>query len=152
MKKKNFFGMFEHEDEEKEKDTEFAEDAKLLLREEELDVAKDKVKSGEVSLHKEIIEEHKSMDVPVTHEEVIVQRKAFDHEPSDSPISEEETIHIPVSEEHVEIGKHTVITGEVSAHKHEVEETEHIDEILKREEARVDTDGDAHVKKEGRHK
>jgi uncharacterized protein (TIGR02271 family) len=99
--KKNFFGMFENDD---EKDTEFAEDAKLLLRKEELDIAKDKVKSGEVSLHKEIIEEHKSVDVPVTHEEVIVERKAFDHEPSDSPIGSEETMHIPVSEEHVEVG------------------------------------------------
>lgn len=147
MKKKNFFGMFEHDE---EKDTEFADDAKLLLHEEELDIAKDKVKSGEVSLQKEIIEEHKSVDVPVTHEEVIIERKAFDHEPSDSPISAEETIHIPVSEEHVEVGKHTVITGEVTAHKREVEETEHIDETLKREEAHVDAEGDAHIVSEDR--
>jgi uncharacterized protein (TIGR02271 family) len=137
-----FFGKDKHDE---EKDAKLVDDAKLLLREEELDIAKDKVKAGEVTLKKEIIEEHKSVDVPVTHEEVIVERKAFDHKMSDTEISAEEAIHIPVSEEHVEVGKHTVITGEVSAHKQEVEETEHIDEVLKREEARVDADGDAHV-------
>lgn len=43
------------------------------------------------------------------------------------------------------VDKHTVITGEISAHKHEVEETEEIDEVLKREEGRVDVIGNPDV-------
>lgn len=121
-----------------------AENEKLLLREEELDIAKDRMKTGEVKLRKEIIEEHKAVDVPVTHEEVVIERRAFS-EPSDSPIGDEEIIHIPVSEEQVEVGKHTMVTGEISAHKREVEETHHVDEILKREEARVDVEGDPNI-------
>jgi uncharacterized protein (TIGR02271 family) len=139
-KKNDFFGIFDHDDE--TDDTEIAEDEGLLLRQEELDVAKDRIRTGEVTLHKDIVEEHKSVDVPVTHEEVIIERRALDHQQSDEPIGEEQTIIIPVSEERVEVGKHTEITGEISAHKREVEEMKHIDEILKKEEARVDVDGD----------
>lgn len=124
---------------------ETVEDAKLRLRKEELDISKDRVETGAVSLNKEIVEEQKAVDVPVTHEEVIIERKAIDNEPSDTPIGDEETIHIPVSEERVEVGKHTVITGEVMAHKQEVEDTEHVEETLKREEARVETDGDPNI-------
>lgn len=120
------------------------ENEKLLLREEELDIAKDRVKTGEVQLRKEIVEEHKAVDVPVSHEEVVIERKAFS-EPSDLPIGDEETIHIPVNEEQVEVGKHTMVTGEISAHKHAVEETHHVDEVVKREEARVDVEGDPNI-------
>lgn len=135
------FGGFDDDTDEK---LESVEDEKLLLREEELDIAKDRVRTGEVKLRKEIVEEHKAVDVPVTHEEVIIERKAMS-EPSDLPIGDEETIHIPVSEEQIEVGKHTMVTGEISAHKHEVEETHHVDEIIKREEARVDVEGDPNI-------
>ena len=136
----NWFGKHVNDEDR----TETVDDGKLRLRKEELDIAKNKVQAGEVTLSKEIVEEQKSVDVPVTHEEVIIQRRAM-NEPSDSPIGEEETLHIPVSEEHFEVGKHTVITGEISAQKHEVEETKHIEETLKREEARVDKSGDAYI-------
>ncbi|QAA33424.1 YsnF/AvaK domain-containing protein [Clostridium manihotivorum] len=127
---------------ENKKDT---NEAKLSLRKEELDVAKNRVQKGEVELGKEIVEEHKEMDVPVAHEEVVIERKSLNNEVCDTPISDEETIRIPVSEEKVNVGKHTVVTGEVSAHKRSVEETEHIDETLRREEARVNRIGDPDV-------
>jgi uncharacterized protein (TIGR02271 family) len=120
-------------------------DAKLRLRKEELDIAKDRVQKGEVEISKEIIEEHKTVDVPVAREEVIIERRSLDNEASDTPISEEETIRIPVSEERVNVGKHTVVTGEISAHKRSIEDIEHVDETLKREEARINRIGDPDV-------
>lgn len=141
----DLFGFFNDENEERNERAETVDDGKLRLRQEELDISKDKVETGEVILSKEIVEEQKTIDVPVTHEEVVIERRAIDHESSDSPIGAEETIHIPVSEERVEVGKHTVVTGEVSAYKREVEETQHVEETLRREEARVNTTGDAHV-------
>ena len=132
----DLFGTNENSDERKR-------DGKLELRQEELDVTKNKVKTGEVTLSKEVVEEEKHVDVPVMHEEVVIERKALDHEPSDTPISSGETIHIPVSEEKVDVGKHTVVTGEVSAHKREIEDTKTINETLRKEEARIDKDGDA---------
>lgn len=138
----NLFGIFGNEEDNK---TETNGDGKLRLRQEELDISKNKVETGQVTLSKDVIEEKKVVDVPVTHEEVVIERRAINNEASDSPISSGETIRIPVSEERVEVGKHTVITGEVSAHKREVEETEKVEETIKREEARVDTEGNPNI-------
>lgn len=137
----SFFGKSKDED----KKTKNVDDEKISLRQEELDIVKNRVHIGDVELSKEIIEERKIVDVPVTHEEVVIQRRAIDNQPSDLPVGHMESIHIPVNEERVEVGKHTVITGEVSAKKREVEETRHVEETLKREEARVREDGDAHL-------
>ncbi|HEY8889301.1 MAG TPA: YsnF/AvaK domain-containing protein [Clostridium sp.] len=121
------------------------DDAKILLRKEELDIAKDSVHKGDVEFGKEIIEEQKSVDVPVMREEVVIERKSLNNVASDSPITEEQTIKIPVSEEKVHVDKHTVVTSEISAHKRSIEGTEHIDETLKREEARVNKIGNADI-------
>lgn len=136
-------GMFEKGDEGKEKVTKDA--AKLCLKKEELDIAKNRVQKGDVEIGKEIIEERKKVDVPVKREEVVIERRSLNNQASDSPITSEETIKIPVSEEKVNVGKHTVISGEISARKREIENTEHIDETLKREEALINKTGDANV-------
>jgi uncharacterized protein (TIGR02271 family) len=134
-----------------DEDTEFASEASMRLREEELDIHKDQVKTGEVVLHKEVVEEQKTVDVPVGHEQVVIKRTTLEHSPSDEPITDEETIHIPVTAERVEVEKHTVITGEISAHKREVQETEQIHEVLHKEVAHVDSDGDVEVIDEDKH-
>jgi uncharacterized protein (TIGR02271 family) len=121
------------------------DDAKLLLRKEELDIDKFKVQKGEVEFGKEIIEEPKTVEVPVIREEVVIERRDLDNEASDSPITDEETIRIPVSEERIDVDKHTVVTGEISAHKREIEDTKHVDEILKREKGFVNKTGDADI-------
>lgn len=119
--------------------------ATMRLREEELDVSKHRVQTGEVTLHKDIVEETQTVDVPVTHEEVVVERRAVSATPSDEPVGEEETITIPVSEERVDVDKRTIVTGEVSLQKRAVEETEHVTETVRKERADVDVDGDANV-------
>ncbi|MHB9922272.1 YsnF/AvaK domain-containing protein [Clostridium botulinum] len=129
-----------HSDDKKRKD-----EGRLTLHKEELDINKNRVHKGEVELGKEIVEEQKTVDVPVTHEEVVIERRAIDNEASDTPISDEETIRIPVSEEQVNVDKHTLVTGEVSAHKRELQDTRRVDESLKREEARIKTHGDANI-------
>jgi len=121
------------------------ENAKLLLRKEELNIGKNRVQTGEVEFSKEIIEEQKTVDVPITREEVVIERRTLNNEQSDSPITDEETIRIPVSEERVEVDKRTVVTGEVSAHKHNIEDTKHLDETLRREEARINKIGNPAV-------
>lgn len=136
----DIFGDDVDKDEERKDDS-----GNLRLRKEELDINKKRVQAGEVELSKEIVEEEKSVDVPVTHEEVIIERRSVDNEASNGPIDESETIHIPVSEEQVDVSKHTVISGEVSAHKREVEDTKHVDETLKREEARINSNGDVNI-------
>ena len=54
-------------------------------------------------------------------------------------------MRIPVSEEIVNVNKNTVVTGEISAHKRSIEDTKHVDETLKREEAIINKTGNADV-------
>ena len=81
----------------------------------------------------------------MTREEVVIERRTLNNEQSDSPITDEETIRIPVSEERVNVDKHTVVSGEISAHKRDIEDTKHVDETLKREEARANKIGNPDV-------
>lgn len=136
----NLFGF--GTDEEREHDE---HDATMRLREEELDVTKHSVRTGEVALHKDIVEETQTVTVPVAHEEVVVERRAVSATPSDEPIGEEETIVIPVSEERVDVDKHTVVTGEVGLHKRTVEETQQVTETVRKERAHVEVEGDPNV-------
>jgi uncharacterized protein (TIGR02271 family) len=127
-------------------DTEFADEgATLRLHEEVLDIDKDRVSTGEVVLHKHVIEEPQSVNVAVSHEQVVIERRSFDPEPTNETISDEETVHIPVTAEKVEVGKHTIITGEISAHKRSVEETEVVHDVLHKEVADVEAKGDVEV-------
>lgn len=119
--------------------------ATLELHKEELDISKCMVQKGEVEIGKEIIEEQKTVDVPVTHEEVVIERRTLNNEESSTPISSEETIRIPVGEEVVDVNKRTVVTGEVSAYKREVEDTQQVSETLKREEAHINKIGNPDV-------
>lgn len=144
----SFFGTPKNEEpktENEENKAKTVEDGKLHLRKEELDISKNRVKIGDVEISKEVVEEQKVVNVPVKHEEVVIKRMAVDNEPSESPIGVDETIRIPVSEERIEVGKHTVVTGEISASKREVEETKEVKESLKREEARLRKDGDPNI-------
>ncbi len=131
---------------EENRDTEFArDDAHIDLRQEELDIHKHRDETGDVEIHKDIVEEEQTVNVPVSHDQVVIERKAVDHEPTDEPISEEETVHIPVTAEEVDVEKHTVVTGEVTAHKRSVEETEQVHDVLHKEVADVETHGKADV-------
>ncbi|ABR49722.1 uncharacterized conserved protein, repeat-containing protein [Alkaliphilus metalliredigens QYMF] len=146
-----FFGIFGSDDDKIEKEEDKArnvDDKSLRLRREELDISKNRVQVGEVELSKEIVEEQKIVDVPVSHEEVIIERHSINNESSDSPITDEETIHIPISEDQVQVDKHTVITGEIEAHKRQVEDTRHIEATLKKEDAHVNKEGNAKIKDE----
>ena len=115
----------------------------LRLREERLNATKERVQSGEVQLHKEIVTEQKTIDVPVTHEEVIIERHAVTDGRVDNstPIGSDETIRIPVSEEQVNVTKDTVVTGEVSIGKKAVQENKRVTDTVRREEARVEQEG-----------
>jgi uncharacterized protein (TIGR02271 family) len=121
-------------------------DGKLELHKEELDITKNSVNAGEVVLSKEVVEEQKTIDVPVMHEEVVITRTPVNNSSSNATISSsDESIHIPVSQEEVETHKYTVTTEEISASKRQVSETQHIEETLRREEAKVDTTGSVNI-------
>lgn len=122
-----------------------AEGQRIQLREEQLQVYKQPVQTGEVKLHKEVISEQKNIDVPVSHEEVYIERRPASGRMSDTPIGEEETIHVPVSKEQVNVTKQSVVTGEVAIGKRTVQETQQVSDTVRREEAHVDRSGNVNV-------
>jgi len=122
-------------------------DQALHLHEEELRVSKERVQAGQVRLGKEVVEEERTLDVPTTREEVVIERTPSDRQPDDHTIedSADETIRVPVAEERVTVEKVPVVTEEVSLGKRQITETRQVSDTVRREEARIDQTGDVDV-------
>ncbi len=119
---------------------------RLELREEQLDIETEQVQAGEVRLRKEVITEQRNIEVPVTREEVVIERRpAGDRQASTSDIGQDEGIRIPLMEEQVNVEKHAVVREEVSLGKRKVQETKQVSDTVRREEARIETQGDVRM-------
>src|SRR5436305_6975860 len=117
----------------------------LKLREEQHRAQKQPVETGEVRLRKDVVTEQKSVDVPVTREEVYVERRPGSGQPTDQPIGEGETYRVPVREEQVTVEKQPYVREEVAMGKRPVQESRQVSDTVRREEARVERTGDANV-------
>jgi uncharacterized protein (TIGR02271 family) len=115
----------------------------LQLREEQLQARKQSVEAGQVSLGKDVVEEQRTVDVPVTREEVFIDRHPVDRPVADQPIGDSgKTIDVPVREERLDVEKKPVVYEEVGVGKREVTEQQQVSETVRREEARIETEGD----------
>jgi len=119
-------------------------DRTIQLREEQLKVDKHRVRTGEVNVRKEVVTEQKQITVPVEREEVVIERRPA-HGAAAGDIQAEE-IRIPVSEEQVNVHKETVVKEEVSVGKRKVTENKTVGGTVKKEELRVEEQGDVNVK------
>lgn len=123
------------------------DDARTLeLREEELVARKRTVETGAVELHTDVVSQERTLEVPVTHEEVTIERHAVDRQPSDRPIGDNATISVPVHQDDVTLEKKAVVYEEVNLGTQSVQETKHLAETVRREEAVIDQDGDVNLK------
>ena len=120
---------------------------RMKLREEQLNVQKQPVEAGEARLRKDVVSEQQSVDVPVMHEEVYIERRPGSGQASDAPIGNEgETYRVPVREEQVTASKQTVETGEVAIGKRQFQDTQRVSDTVQREEAHVEGSGDVPIK------
>lgn len=118
------------------------EAARIPLKEEEIVVGKESREAGAVRVTKEVITEEKQVTVPVTHEEVRVERvPASAATPTDEKFTEEE-VTIPIREERAKIGKRQVTREEVRVSKAPIEEEETMHETVRREDIKVEEQGD----------
>ena len=114
----------------------------LELRAEELEARKTSVETGQVSVAKEVVEHERTLDVPVTREEVYVERRPVDRV-SDTPIDgAERTIEVPIREERVELEKRPVVYEEVQVGKQQVHGTQQVSDTVQHEEARIERVGE----------
>src|SRR3989440_6199131 len=118
---------------------------RMQLREEQLRVGKQAVQTGQVGLRKEMVSDQQTVDVPVTHEEVVIERRPGSGQPSDRPIGEGETYRVPVHEEQVTAEKQPVVREEIGLGKRQVQETKQVSDTVQREEAHIDRAGDVNV-------
>jgi uncharacterized protein (TIGR02271 family) len=122
----------------------------VQAREEQLHVRRQPVES-EVRVHKEVHTEHKTIDVPVTREEVVIERHPVSgHKVSDTAIGEGQEVRIPVRDEQVHVEKTPVVTEEVTIGKRKVQENKQVSGTVKKEEIVVDKKGNPNLKEDCR--
>ena len=117
-----------------------ANERRLVRNEEELQVGTREVQAGEVHVRKHVETEHVRESVPVSHEEVTVERHAIS---ADSGLAAnahigEDDISVPVMREEVVASKRVVPKEEVVVRTRSVEGQEIVEEDLRRE--RIDVD------------
>jgi uncharacterized protein (TIGR02271 family) len=112
--------------------------ARVELREEELRTEKERVQAGEVRLRKEVVSEQRTVEVPVTREEVVIERHPASGQQAAGDIAGGEEIRIPLMEEEVRVEKTPVVREEVTLKKRQIQDTERVSETVRREEARIE--------------
>jgi uncharacterized protein (TIGR02271 family) len=119
---------------------------KIQVREEELHAHKQPVEAGEVRVRKEVVTEHKTLEVPVKREEVVIERHPVSGQRvASSDIRPGEEIRIPVKEEQVNVEKQAVVKEEVRVGKREVQDTEKVSGTVRKEQVKVEQEGDVKV-------
>lgn len=113
----------------------------LQLRGEQLEITKKWLRTGDVKVHREIIIEKKTIVVPITREDLVIEKFVY----AENVLKPLETLRVPLRDENVEIFKRPVLLGEVSIYKHRFQETEQINEILRKEQVHVETEGECNL-------
>ncbi len=114
-------------------------DDELRVRrtEEELAAGTREVEAGQVRVSKNVRTDRESVDVPTRHEEVSVDRVPLSGEATRAEIGEDEVV-VPVTEEEVVVSKRPVVKEEIRIRKEVVEDTEVVEEDVRREEIDVE--------------
>jgi uncharacterized protein (TIGR02271 family) len=120
---------------------------RIQLREEQLRARKQTVQAGEVRVGKEVVTETQSIDVPVSHDELVIERHPVQAgTAAQGTIGQDsQDIRVPLNREEVTLQKQAVVREEVEVGKRSVTETQHLSDTVRHEEARIENTGDVHV-------
>jgi len=116
----------------------------IQLKEEHLKANKEQVDTGEVTVRKEVHTEEQQITVPVEREEVVIERRPAGGRASGDMRTEE--MRIPVKEERVKVTKEPVVREEVTVGKRKVRENRTVRGTVRKEEAVVESTGNAKVR------
>jgi uncharacterized protein (TIGR02271 family) len=118
-------------------DLEDEDELRVQRSEEELAAGTREREAGQLKVRKRVRTDRESIEVPTRHEEVSVERVPVEGEASEAEIGEDE-VSVPVTEEEVVVGKRPVVKEEVRIRKDVVEDTEVVEEDVRREEVEVE--------------
>jgi uncharacterized protein (TIGR02271 family) len=117
----------------------YDDDTTIEVREETLGARTREVERGAVHVEKHVVEERQTLEVPVTEEEVHIERRAVDR-PAGSIDLDEATYEIPLRGEEVELIREARVVEEIDIDKAARERTETVSGTVRREEVEINTD------------
>jgi uncharacterized protein (TIGR02271 family) len=120
-------------------DLEDEDELRVQRTEEELAAGTREVEAGAMKVRKRVRTDREQIEVPTRREEVSVERVPVSGDASEAEIGEDEVV-VPVTEEEVVVGKRAVAKEEVRIKKDVVEDTEVVEEDVRREEIDVEDD------------
>ena len=110
---------------------------------------KERVQRGEVRLRKEVVTENQTINVPVTREELVIERNRPTGETAAAgEFGADQEIRVPLNEERVKVEKKPIVNEEVRVGKRQVQDSRQVTGEVRHEELRVDRDGDVEVEGE----
>ena len=115
----------------------------LTRSEEELEVGKRQVRAGEVEVRKHVETEHVRETVPVTREDVTIERRPLSGSEAGNVEIGEQSITVPLMAEEAVAEKHAVAKEEVVVKKQAVTESQTVEADLRKERIDVDRGTDA---------
>ena len=113
------------------------DELRVQRSEEELRAGTREREAGEVGVQKTVRTERERLEVPTRREEVTVDRVPVEGEASEAQIGDDE-VRVPVTEEEVVVEKRPVAKEEVRIRKDVVEDTQVVEEDVRKEEVDVD--------------
>jgi len=104
------------------------------VHEEELVATKRAREAGEVQITKDVVEETRTMEVPITEERVQVTRRVVDRAgATDAAAFREETIEVPLTTEEVDLQKRVRVAEEIEIDREAVQTTQSVQGTVRRE-------------------
>jgi uncharacterized protein (TIGR02271 family) len=113
------------------------DELRVQRSEEELRAGTREREAGEVGVQKTVRTERERLEVPTRREEVTVDRVPVEGEASEAQIGDDE-VRVPVTEEEVVVEKRPVAKEEIRIRKDVVEDTQVVEEDVRKEEVDVD--------------
>ncbi len=117
------------------------ESGRIQLLSERLYVNKQRVEAGEVRVRKETRTEQQNVQVPVTREELVIERVPVEGQAATGEIGSGQEVRVPLAEERVEVEKRPVVREEVRVGKRAIEETKDVAGQTRHEELKVEKSG-----------
>jgi uncharacterized protein (TIGR02271 family) len=114
------------------------DELRVQRTEEELAAGTREREAGALNVRKRVRTDRERVEVPTRHEEVSVERVPVSEGTATEAQIGEEEVSIPVTEEEVVVEKRPVVKEEVRIRKDVVEDTEVVEEDVRREEIDVD--------------
>ena len=117
------------------------DELRIPVMEEELTATVREQEAGAVRIQKRVVEEDRVLEVPVTDEQIRVERRIVDRPVgADTQAFEEIVIDVPLTTEQVELRKQARVAEEIVVSKEAVQRTEQVSGTVRREEVYVDED------------